>query len=153
MIGIEIYEYNQKINDIYTHFKQNKFNSESEEIDKDVLLEHKFYKIKTITHPFISKYLDFGKDNNNYIFYSESQGEGLDEIIDSKLSESASFKFDDTLKIIYQLLIAVNYLEKKGIILRFLDLKRIMIDDDNFIKIRNYIIDIIFKTEEKKFLE
>jgi serine/threonine protein kinase len=153
MIGIEIYEYNQRINDIYSHFKQNRINSEIEEIHKDVLLDHKFSKIKTLNHPFVSKYLDFGKDNNNYIFYSESMGEGLDEVIDSKLSESASFKFDDTIKIIYQLLIAVNYLEKKGIILRYLDLKRIMIDDDNFIKIRNYIVDIIFKTEEKKFLE
>lgn len=71
-----------------------------------------------------------------------------------KLSENASFSLEDVLKIIFQILLAVNYLEKKGINLMFVDPKRILINEESLsIKIRNYIVDVLFKPDEMKFIK
>jgi serine/threonine protein kinase len=89
---------------------------------------------------------------DNYVFISENVGDSLDDIMDTKLSENVAFKLEEVVSIIYQILLALNFLERKGINLRFLEPKRILINDD-IIKIRNYIVDILFRPDELKFIK
>jgi hypothetical protein len=62
------------------------------------------------------------------------------------------FKQDEVIRIIFQLVIAINNMEKNGCILRFLDPKRISLSEDN-IKIKNYIVDLLFQQDELKFIK
>jgi serine/threonine protein kinase len=165
MFQIEIFQYTPKMTDIYTHFYNNIENKNKSGMENSFngngianyhiedSLDNKFLKIKTINHPLICRYFDYIKDDNNYIFISESAGDSLDEIIDLKMSEKAYFQKEEVIKIIYQLLLAINQLEKKGISLRFLEPKRILINDEGLLKIRNYIVDILFKPEELKLIK
>jgi serine/threonine protein kinase len=170
MFQIEIYEYTPKMSDLYHHFYghiENKTpgnnNNSGHETNMSGLssnhhiedtIENKFLRIKSISHPVVCGYLDSIKEDNNYIFISESGGDSLDEIIDTKLSENVAFKTEDVASIIYQLLIGVNYLEKKGVYLRFLDSKRILLNEETGgVKIKNYLVDVLFKSEELKFLK
>jgi serine/threonine protein kinase len=172
MFQIEIYEYTPKMSDLYHHFFSHIENKNSANNNSEIetnfsasfantsnhhiedTIENKFLKIKSISHPSVCRYLDSIKEDNNYIFISESAGESLDEIIDTKMSENVTFKIDDVAKILYQLLIGLNYLEKKGIFMRFLDSKRILLNEENgSVKIKNYLVDILFKPEELKFLK
>lgn len=172
MFQIEIYEYTPKMSDLYHHFfshieNKNSGNNNSG-IDNNFsasfantsnhhiedTIENKFLKIKSISHHSVCRYFEFIKEDNNYIFISENAGESLDEIIDARMSENVSFKIDEVAKILFQLLIGLNYLEKKSIFLRFLDPKRILLNEENgSVKIKNYLVDVIFKSEELKFLK
>jgi len=167
MFQIEIFEYTPKISDIYNHFYHNIENRNSSNQNKDSLnyelslnntdhhiedtIENKFLKIKTLHHPLISKYLEYIRDDNNYIFISNYEGDGLDELIDVKLSEKAYFKQSEVIKILFQIVLAINELERKGVNLKYLEPKRILINDEGSIKIRSYITDILFRPEELKF--
>jgi hypothetical protein len=62
------------------------------------------------------------------------------------------FKQDEVIRIIYQLVMAVNHFEKNGCILRFLDSKRITLSEDG-VKIKNYIVDLLFQQDELKFIK
>jgi serine/threonine protein kinase len=88
----------------------------------------------------------------NYVFISEVIGDSLDEVIDAKLSENTKFKEEDVIRILFQLIKAVNYLEKNCCLLRFIDPKRISVTEDN-LKIKNYIVDLLFQAEETKFIK
>jgi serine/threonine protein kinase len=171
MFQIEIYEYHPKMKDIYLLFlnifgervspnQSSNLTNNSNIIDTynnshhiGDNIENKIMKIQTLSHPFIAKYMDFIKDDCNYIFVSENQGDSLDSIIDLKMSENASFKLDEVTRLLYSVLLALNYLEKKGIVTRFLDTKRILVDEDSSIKLRNYIVDVLFIPEEMKFIK
>ncbi len=169
MFQIEIFEYTPKINDIYNHFLYNIENRSSSTQNKDSLnyelsfnnnthhiedtIENKFLKIKTLNHPLISRYFHYLRDDNNYIFISDFEGDGLDELMDVKLSEKTYFNQEEVIKILFQIVLAINQFEKKGINLRFLEPKRILINDEGIVKIRSYITDILFRPEELKFIK
>ena len=116
-------------------------------------IENKFLKIKTLHHPLISRYFNYIRDDNNYIFISDFEGDGLDELMDVKLSEKAYFKQTEVIKILFQIVLAINQFERKGVNLRFLEPKRILINDEGLVKIRSYITDILFRPEELKFIK
>jgi serine/threonine protein kinase len=169
MFQIEILEYTPKISDIYNHFHNNISGRSNQNLKKDSInydlslnntthhiedsIENKFLKIKTVNHPLISRYFNYMRDDNNYIFISDYAGDGLDELMDVKLSEKTYFKQDDVIKILFQIILAIYQLEKKGINLRYLEPKRILINDEGSVKIRNYIVDILFNPEEVKLIK
>jgi serine/threonine protein kinase len=169
MFQIEIFEYTPKLKDIYDHFhnnieNKNNFIQNKESINYELSLnntsnhiedtiENKFIKIKTVNHPLISRYFDFLRDDNNYIFVSDFVGDGLDELMDVKLNEKTYFKQEEVIKILFQIILAINQFEKKGINLRFLEPKRILLNEEGFLKIRNYIVDVLFQPSELKFIK
>jgi len=166
MFQIEIYEFIPKMSDLYHHFYNNIENrnnpNNSNLIDSPLHIsnhhledshDNKFLKMKTLRNSLITQYIDYVKEDNNYIFISESIGDSLDEILDLKMSENVSFSNEEVIKILYQILIAINYFDKKGINLRFIDPKRILISDDGILKIRNFIVDVLFRSEELKFIK
>jgi serine/threonine protein kinase len=166
MFQIEIYEYHPKMKDIYQLFvnvfgqrvslnhSSNLTNiNEANSHHLGDFIENKIMKIQTLSHPFIARYMDFIKDDCNYIFVSENQGDSLDSIIDTKMSENACFKLEEVKGLLYSILLALNHLEKKGIITRFLDTRRILVDEESGIKLRNYIVDVLFLPEEMKFIK
>ena len=83
---------------------------------------------------------------------SEYIGSSLEEVIDFKLSGSKSYNQNEVIKIIFQLLLALQYLENKGVVLRFLDPSRILIKED-VIKIRNFAVDFLFSPNELKLIK
>ena len=108
----------------------------------------------------ITQYLDIVKDTSNriysldiFVFVSQYFGYSLDSIIDTKLNEKTYFKPDEIIKIAYQTLLALNYFEKNGIILRYLEPKRILLNTDNSLKLRNYISDIMFSPQQLKYIK
>ena len=108
----------------------------------------------------ITQYLDIVKDTSNriysldiFVFVSQYYGDSLDSIIDTKLNEKTYFKQDEIIKIAYQTLLALNYFEKNGIILRYLEPKRILLNTDNSLKLRNYISDIMFSPQQLKYIK
>lgn len=171
MFQIEIYEYHPKMKDIYQQYfnifeKQTSPNNSSSITNSSYLLDanshhlgdyiqNKIMKIQNLSNPFIVKHLDFIKEDCYYIFVSENQGDSLDTIIDLKMNESTNFKVEEVIQIIYSALLAVNYLEKNGVILRFLDTRRLLLLSEDYlsVKLRNFIVDILFTPEEMKFLK
>lgn len=162
MFQFEIFEFAPKMSDLYHHFYSHMENNQQlSSIENPFMVNHhiedsvdnKFLKIKNLAYPLISKYLDYVKDDNNYIFVSESVEDSLDDIIDTKMSENVSFSKEEVVKIIYQMLISINYFEKKGVNLRFLEPMRIAINEEGMLKIRNYIVDILFTPAELKFIK
>ena len=63
MFQIEIYEYSQKMSDIYYNYYNAIEHALSDR--EDINIDNKFMKIKTLKHPYISRYLDFIKDDSN----------------------------------------------------------------------------------------
>jgi len=155
MFQIEIFEYSPKLSDIYDHFNNNIENRNYSIPNKDSLnyelslnntsnhiedtIENKFLKIKTVNHPLISRYFNFLRDENNYVFISDFVGDALDELIDVKLSEKTYFKQEEVIKILFQIILAINQFEKKGINLRFLEPKRILINEEEITLLMFYL--------------
>ena len=79
-------------------------------------------------------------------------GNSLEEVIDYKLSGSKSYNQEEVIKIIFQLLLSLQYLENKGMVIRFLDPSRILVKDD-IIKIRNFAVDFLFSPNELKLIK
>ena len=167
MLQVEIFEYNQKLSEIYNDY-YNQFENDNCNVEKnkdifnfDENIKYKFQLIKNIKHPTISKYLDLKREESkivklkidNYIFVTEYFSESLDGLIDNKLNENSSFKFEEIKKIIYQILISISAFEKKGICLRYLEPKRISISDDYRIKIQNYMLDFLYDSTKLKFVQ
>jgi hypothetical protein len=64
MFQIEIYEYSQKMSELYYNYYniiEHASNNKNEEN-----IDIKFMKIKTLKHPLIARYLDFIKDDSIY---------------------------------------------------------------------------------------
>lgn len=112
---------------------------------------NKFKTISHLKHPAVSRYFDVMKEGNDFIFVAEAQGDSLEEVIDGKMSEESSFSEEMVVKIAYQLVTAVSFLETEGIVLKYLEPKRISLEGDR-IKIRNYLPEVMFKPEELKFI-
>jgi len=71
MLQVEIYEYNQKINEIYLNY-YNQFevdisneNKSKEIFNLDENLKYQFQFVRKLNHPNIAKYLDFKKEDSN----------------------------------------------------------------------------------------
>jgi hypothetical protein len=79
MLQIEIFEYNQKLSDIYNkyyHIFELDINSQTQSAicdkNKEIFdfnenIKYKFQLIKKITHPTIAKYIDFKKEESKII--------------------------------------------------------------------------------------
>jgi hypothetical protein len=80
MIQIEIFEYNQKLSDIYnkyyhifeldinSHTQVTNSEKNKEIFDFDENLKYKFQLIKQVTHPTIAKYIDFKKEESKKLY-------------------------------------------------------------------------------------
>lgn len=77
----------------------------------------------------------------------------MDGIIDIKLNENSSFKLNEIKSILYQILLAVFNMERRGLALRFLEPKRILVSDDNKIKLHNFISDFLYEPAKLKFIQ
>lgn len=74
MLQIEIFEYNQKLSDIYNNYyhifeldnnSQTGNNDKTKEIfNFDEQIKYKFQLIKKVSHPTIAKYIDFKKEES-----------------------------------------------------------------------------------------
>jgi len=70
MLQVEIYEYNQKLNEIYhNYYNQFEIDNSNENKNKDIFnfdenINFKFQLIKKINHPNITKYLDLKKEDS-----------------------------------------------------------------------------------------
>jgi hypothetical protein len=68
MFQVEIYEYTAKLSDLYyhfyTHIENNGFDGN---VHVEEYIENKFTKIKTLRSKFISRYIDYIKDDCKYV--------------------------------------------------------------------------------------
>lgn len=151
MFQIEIFEYSPKLLDYHTLFLQDDNELDQQTEREDNSMEVKFNKIHKLSNPVLARYIDYIKDDNYYVFISEYEGSRLDELIDNNLNEDVKFKEEEIIKMLYELLVAINYLETHGISLAYLEPKRILLSNEK-IKIRSYIVDILFRKEELKFV-
>jgi hypothetical protein len=70
-----------------------------------------------------------------------------------KLNENSSFKINEIKIILYQILLSVFNMEKRGLSFRYLEPKRISVSDDNRIKLHNFISDFLYEPAKLKFIQ
>lgn len=70
MLQVEIYEYNQKLSEIYyNYYNQFEIDNSNENKSKETFnfnenIKYKYELMKKINHPNIAKYLDFKKEDS-----------------------------------------------------------------------------------------
>lgn len=100
-------------------FALKKPNAKSEEFTK--LIERELHNYSKIYHPFLPKF--YGK-------VSESNYEIIEFINGQNLSLIKSIDIDDAIKIFFELIVVVKYLHENNFVLRDLNPKNIMIDQN-----------------------
>jgi len=107
----------------------------TDDIDKLRLsLAHEFSILATLRHPHILSVLDFGFDDDGHPFYTMTLLEAGQDV----KSYAEDLTQDEQMRVLTQMLQALHYLHRRGILHRDLKTDNVLIDQDGQVKVMDF---------------
>lgn len=144
MIQIDVYERQLTQEEIVNRYKNRDTTLTALKKKRKLL----FNKIKKLNHQLLISYLDYIEEDGYIIFIKEQFGRTLEDFVKTTYLQHKVISLQDISKIIYQLFGTIDYLEHKGIILKSITSKQVLINESFDIKITDYALGILFTSSE-----
>jgi serine/threonine protein kinase/tetratricopeptide (TPR) repeat protein len=110
------------------------FNSTSAELEADLALAQEFQTLATLRHPNIISVLDYGFDAERHPYFTMDLLDGAHDILEAGLNAD----FEEKIRLLIQLLQALAYLHRRGILHRDLKPGNVLVDVNGDVKVLDF---------------